>query len=184
VKEHAYFNGVNWDDVYHLRLKPPYFPCGDSISRDFISSLSFQFISTISSFLSRNMSQSDLLVLLRSSFSSSASMPAVSITKEEILLDLEKCGDKGLPYVKNLQKRIKGIINQLLEKELSSKGIFANSNISCRPIHDTVPGRKDNVVSAIPRTPPIRTYPGQTDCQRLYRSTPRSDGTSKPTRRS
>lgn len=69
------------------------------------------------------MSQSDLLVLLRSSLSSSASMPTVSVTKEEILLDLEKCVDKGLPYVKNLQKRIKDIINQLLEKELSAKGI-------------------------------------------------------------
>jgi hypothetical protein len=70
------------------------------------------------------MIQSDLLVLLRSSVSGSTSVPSIPLTKEEILLDLEKCADKGLPYVKNLQKRIQGIINQLLEKELSAKGIL------------------------------------------------------------
>lgn len=75
-------------------------------------------------FLFQYMSQADLLFLLHSSLSTSSSLPsAVPITREELLLELEKC-DKNLPYIKNLQKRIKVIVNQLLETELSSNGIW------------------------------------------------------------
>lgn len=63
-------------------------------------------------------SNHSLISLIRSTISSSSSSP--SISKEEIFLELEKMdGNSKFLYVKNLQKKIKGIIVQLLDKELS-----------------------------------------------------------------
>lgn len=37
IKTHPYFHGVQWDDVYHFRIQPPFFPVvqGDGDTSNF-----------------------------------------------------------------------------------------------------------------------------------------------------